>query len=62
MRDIKSQSTKFTLRELVFGDVSQHGDKAEQQKAIWKRVETDIKKLHQIHNKAKDFISKAQET
>ena len=62
MRDLRSASTKFTPRELVFGMGSENAVTSTNMDAIWLRVDTEIVKLHQARNRARDFILKAQTT
>ena len=60
LRDIRSQSTHFTPREMLFGAESSQGTLSSNGDAIWKRVDAEIRKLHQIRKNAEDYINKAQ--
>ena len=62
MRDIRSASTKFTPRELVFGMGDQTAVTETNTEAIWLRIDAEITKLHQACNRAHEFILKAQAT
>ena len=60
LRDIRSQSTHFTPRELLFGEEDSDRTSATNLDLTWRRVDSEIRRLHQIRKKAEDYIIKSQ--
>jgi len=67
LRTLRSDSTKYSPFELVYGRISQEPktyvtNSKSFEEEVWRRTVIDITRLHKTREKAADFIEKSQET